>query len=137
MTEIVRRGTPRRESRQPSRWKSSKCNLGRISGRNWIQTTGKQRKCSGWPSGVYAEKDLILLHPSKNGVVCYSAMRWILGRWRYHCKDLLKLVIFGRGRYHKATKAFLPVKKLGREGCRLQSNPTWEAQGFNRRVLRM
>ena len=40
-TLLCIRCTLRRESPQPSRWKSPKCNLGRFSGINWIPITNK------------------------------------------------------------------------------------------------
>jgi len=64
-----------KKDRNPLREKSPKCHLGRISGINWIPTTGKPTKCFGKPSNVSVVKYLILVDPSKTNMVTCLLMR--------------------------------------------------------------
>ena len=89
--------------------KSQKCSLGRISYLNWIPITGKQTKCSGKLSGVFAEKDFILLDPSKTKMVSYSTIR--------------KTSVADHFRQLPPTCQ----NKEGWDGCRLRWIPIWNA----------
>ena len=110
---------------------------------NWISITGKQTKCSDKPPGVFAVKDLILLSPSKNKMLSYSAMRRTYladGEYQisfkpshYHTTGNTRGTFEGRKCYHCNWSPSCCQSIEAWEGCRLRWNPTWNAQSLESR----
>jgi len=122
----------KRERPQHSRWKSPKCNRGRISDMKWITITGKQAKCSGKTVWRLCGRRS---HPSKsikhrNGVLV-SNEKDILGRWREYFRNLLNPVTITppntRGAFVGVKHHLHCIQNLlcfqNAEGCRLWWNP--------------